>query len=91
MLQQAQASASLPGPQAEEGCTSDESVGLPLSSTEYRVPSTGARITLSSAKGALFQFCQKLPSDRSGPLLIPAHLFSPASGSPVRFSYPCGR
>ena len=31
---------------------------------EYRVPSTGACVTLSNAKSLLFYFCNKLPSDR---------------------------
>lgn len=31
---------------------------------EYRVESTGARVTLASAKALLYMFCAKLPADR---------------------------
>ena len=30
----------------------------------YVVPATGARVTMSSAKGLLFHYCTKLPSDK---------------------------
>ena len=31
---------------------------------EYRVASTGAKVTLQNAKALIHQYCQKLPSDR---------------------------
>ena len=37
---------------------------IPLDMREYRVPSTGARVTLASAKPLLYMFCAKLPADR---------------------------
>lgn len=37
---------------------------IPVELREYRVPSTGARVTLSSAKPLLYMFCAKLPADR---------------------------
>lgn len=42
----------------------------------YRVPATGARVTLSNAKGLLFHYCSKLPSDKQVyPPLFPPPLF----------------
>lgn len=35
-----------------------------LEEHEYRVESTGARVTLASAKALLYMFCAKLPADR---------------------------
>ena len=37
---------------------------IPVEIREYRVPSTGARVTLASAKPLLYMFCAKLPADR---------------------------
>lgn len=37
---------------------------IPVELREYRVLSTGARVTLASAKPLLYMFCAKLPADR---------------------------
>lgn len=37
---------------------------IPVELREYRVQSTGARVTLASAKPLLYMFCAKLPADR---------------------------
>lgn len=42
---------------------------IPLEGREYRVASTGARVTLASAKPLLYMFCAKLPADRYEALL----------------------
>ena len=46
---------------------------IPLEGREYRVASTGARVTLASAKPLLYMFCAKLPADRCGALLNSIH------------------
>lgn len=38
--------------------------GQPQEALEYCVPSTGAKVTLASAKQLVFHFCARLPSDR---------------------------
>ena len=53
----------------EEGDAKDTSGAvdishIPLEEREYRVQSTGARVTLASAKPLLYMFCAKLPADR---------------------------
>ena len=40
---------------------------IPVALREYRVQSTGARVTLASAKPLLYMFCAKLPADRQAP------------------------
>ena len=40
---------------------------IPIELREYRVASTGARVTLASAKPLLYMFCAKLPADRQAP------------------------
>jgi hypothetical protein len=64
MLQQAQFRASLPEPEEEEDCTDADARQLPKEEREYQVASTGAKVTLASAKSLLFYYCVKLPSDR---------------------------
>lgn len=41
---------------------------IPVELREYRVASTGARVTLASAKPLLYMFCAKLPADRQAPI-----------------------
>lgn len=64
MLQQAQERAGLPGPDEEVGATEAEARELHSSAREYRVPSTGAKVSLASAKSLLYQYCNMLPCDR---------------------------
>ena len=65
MLLEAQARARLPNPARDfvEDVTEEDVLGLPRHDAEYRVDSTGARVSISSAKSLLFQYCSKLPSD----------------------------
>lgn len=44
--------------------------GGPDPCREYRVEATGAKISLASAKAALFYFCSLLPADRWPPVLM---------------------
>ncbi|KAK9823040.1 hypothetical protein WJX81_002311 [Elliptochloris bilobata] len=37
---------------------------MPAAAREYRVASTGAKVTVASAKPLLFHFCDKLPADK---------------------------
>ena len=53
--------------QEEEGdvnLTEPDINHIPEKMREYRVLSTGARVTLASAKPLLYMFCAKLPADR---------------------------
>ena len=43
-----------------------ETQALAPEECEYRIASTGARVTLANAKSLLFYFCAQLPSDRWG-------------------------
>ena len=65
MLLEAQARARLPNPARDfvEDVTEEDVLGLLRHDAEYRVDSTGARVSISSAKSLLFQYCSKLPSD----------------------------
>lgn len=47
---------------------------IPVEMREYRVPSTGARVTLASAKPLLYMFCAKLPADRQALIIWSYHL-----------------
>ena len=65
MLLEAQARAKLPNPARDfvDDITNEDMLDLPKSDAEYRVESTGARVSISGAKSLLFQYCSKLPSD----------------------------
>lgn len=55
------------GQEGEEAKEQPESVDIshiPLQEREYRVESSGARVTLASAKPLLYMFCAKMPADR---------------------------
>ena len=60
---------------------------IPVELREYRVPSTGARVTLASAKPLLYMFCAKLPADRQAPP-HPPHLPLYPSPHPPLPSFP---
>ena len=37
---------------------------MPPAAREYRVPATGAKVSLASAKPLLLHYCDKLPADK---------------------------
>ena len=39
-------------------------LGAVATDWEYRVPASGARVTLTSAKPLLYHYCSKLPTDK---------------------------
>ena len=52
------------GEEAKEQAESVDISHIPLQEREYRVESSGARVTLASAKPLLYMFCAKMPADR---------------------------
>lgn len=62
---------------------------IPVELREYRVQSTGARVTLASAKPLLYMFCAKLPADRQAPLLPPpSQSLAPPALAPLLLPHP---
>lgn len=44
---------------------------FPPNVVEYKVESTGARVSLKGAKQLIFLYCNKLPSDKCLPIVLP--------------------
>ena len=64
MLRTAQARASLAPEERQAAIEAGaDDVYRPEHQEEYRVPSTGARVTLQNARAIVHQYCQKLHPD----------------------------